>query len=222
MCHIPFLNPIFIAFWFHLFPQSMKVKLKQGLKLAMSISSEGNGYLQVWMSHGFFIFLLPSTFAVASAYSWLFGWNPYWHVTYFQWNSVGNWILASLQGKPTFLLPSDEDCGWGCISSCMFIGTFYAIFYSWGRFTLFCLTGLRDLFLKSDCFFEVVLIITLWWELKVFRQLNLPPVVHDSLCDEKGDVDRLKRPWEIVRAGHKIGIPQPLFKELVCHAHWNM
>lgn len=50
--------------------------------------------------------------------------------------------------------------------------------------------------------------------LKVFKQLNLSPT-EISLGDETGDVDRAKRPWEIVPAGHRIGTPEPLFKELV-------
>lgn len=54
----------------------------------------------------------------------------------------------------------------------------------------------------------------LWRHLKVNKQLNLQPEKHISLCDEKGDVDRA-RPWEIIPAGHKIGSPNPLFKELV-------
>lgn len=66
--------------------------------------------------------------------------------------------------------------------------------------------------------------------LKVFKQLNLPPQAQISLCDEKGDVDRASRPWEIIPAGHKIGDPKPLFEELVsvhllcymfmCHLHY--
>ena len=51
--------------------------------------------------------------------------------------------------------------------------------------------------------------------LKVFKQLNLPAVTHVSLCQDKGDIDRVKRPWDIISAGHKIGTPEPLFRELV-------
>ena len=39
--------------------------------------------------------------------------------------------------------------------------------------------------------------------------------MHISLCDDKGDIDRVRRPWKIVPVGHKIGKPEPLFKELV-------
>ena len=49
---------------------------------------------------------------------------------------------------------------------------------------------------------------------EVFKQLNLPPQAQISLCDEKGDVDRARRPWEIIPAAHKIGDPKPLFEEL--------
>jgi len=51
--------------------------------------------------------------------------------------------------------------------------------------------------------------------IKVFKQLNLPAEIHVSLCDDKGDVDRVKRLWDIVSSGHKLGTPKPLFKELV-------
>ncbi|CAN1174965.1 Probable methionine--tRNA ligase [Linum perenne] len=48
---------------------------------------------------------------------------------------------------------------------------------------------------------------------KVFKQLNLLPE-QVSLCDKKGDIERAKRPWEIIHPGQKIGTPVPLFKEL--------
>ncbi|CAB4269529.1 unnamed protein product [Prunus armeniaca] len=38
--------------------------------------------------------------------------------------------------------------------------------------------------------------------------------MHISLCDDKGDIDRARRPWEIVPVGHKIEKAEPLFKEL--------
>jgi methionyl-tRNA synthetase len=50
---------------------------------------------------------------------------------------------------------------------------------------------------------------------KLFKQLHLPHEMHISLCDDKGDIDRVRRPWKIVPVGHKIGKPEPLFKELV-------
>ncbi|KAI9079925.1 hypothetical protein K1719_038171 [Acacia pycnantha] len=114
-----------------------KVKLKQGLKLAMSISGEGNGYLQE---------------------------TEFWRLY------KENQPLCALVMKTA-------------------VGVVYL------------LACLLEPFMPS-------------FTLEVFKQLNLPSVVHDSLCDEKGDVDRVKRPWEIISAGHKIGTPQPLFKEL--------
>jgi methionyl-tRNA synthetase len=56
--------------------------------------------------------------------------------------------------------------------------------------------------------------LTFFLVLKVLKQLNLPSEIPFSL--EKGDIDRASRPWEILPAGHKIGTPEPLFKELVC------
>ncbi|KAK8684907.1 hypothetical protein V6N13_040921 [Hibiscus sabdariffa] len=52
------------------------------------------------------------------------------------------------------------------------------------------------------------------FSIEVFKQLNLPPQAQISLCDEKGDVDKARRPWQIIPAGHKIGDPKPLFEEL--------
>ena len=49
--------------------------------------------------------------------------------------------------------------------------------------------------------------------LQVLKQLSLP--LDLSLSDEKGDVGKAKRPWEVIPAGHRIGTPVPLFKELV-------
>ncbi|XP_077212936.1 methionine-tRNA ligase, putative / methionyl-tRNA synthetase, putative / MetRS [Tasmannia lanceolata] len=114
-----------------------KVKLKQGLKTAMSISSEGNAYLQ------------DSQF-----------WKLY-----------------------------KEDP-----SSCSVV-----IKTSVGLVSL--LASLLEPFMPS-------------FSIEVLKQLNLPSEAQLSICDEKGDVDRARRPWEILPAGHKIGTPEPLFKEL--------
>ncbi|MCH92792.1 putative methionine-tRNA ligase-like, partial [Trifolium medium] len=46
--------------------------------------------------------------------------------------------------------------------------------------------------------------------LEVFKQLNLSAETHLSLSD----LDRVKRPWDILSAGHKIGTPKALFREL--------
>uniref|UniRef100_A0A0E0E2D4 methionine--tRNA ligase n=2 Tax=Oryza meridionalis TaxID=40149 RepID=A0A0E0E2D4_9ORYZ len=48
----------------------------------------------------------------------------------------------------------------------------------------------------------------------VLRQLNMTPEESLSFCDDKGEIAKAKRPWDFVSAGHKIGKPSPLFKEL--------
>ncbi|KAG6546532.1 hypothetical protein Mapa_012081 [Marchantia paleacea] len=48
---------------------------------------------------------------------------------------------------------------------------------------------------------------------KVLAQLNLPPSSL-SLSDEKGDVEKAFKPWELVPADHHIGSPTPLFAEM--------
>ncbi|XP_022846941.1 probable methionine--tRNA ligase [Olea europaea var. sylvestris] len=112
-----------------------QVKLKQGLKMAMSISSEGNAYLQ------------ESQF-----------WKLY----------KGDRASCSVIMKTS-------------------VGLVYL------------LACLLEPFMPS--FYRGVL-----------AQLNLPLDLQVSLSD--GDVERAKRPWEILPAGHKIGNPAPLFKEM--------
>ncbi|KAK7824625.1 probable methionine--tRNA ligase [Quercus suber] len=112
-----------------------KVKLKQGLKIAMSISSEGNGYLQ------------ESRF----------------------------WKLYN-DDRPSCSLVIRTSAG-----------------------LVYLLACLLEPFMPS-------------FSLEVLKQLNLPPDTPFLL--EKGDIDRVSRPWEILPAGHKIGTPEPLFKEL--------
>ncbi|XP_004296962.1 PREDICTED: probable methionine--tRNA ligase [Fragaria vesca subsp. vesca] len=114
-----------------------KVKLKQGLKLAMSISSEGNAYLQ------------ESQF----------------------------WKLYK-QDRPRCSVVMRTAVGLVHLLAC-----------------------LLEPFMPS-------------FSVEVFKQLNLPAETHISLCDDKGDIDRARKPWEIVPIGHKIGKPEPLFKEL--------
>ncbi|BBN15558.1 methionyl-tRNA synthetase [Marchantia polymorpha subsp. ruderalis] len=48
---------------------------------------------------------------------------------------------------------------------------------------------------------------------KVLAQLNLPPSSL-SLSDEKGDLEKAFKPWELVPANHHIGSPTPLFAEM--------
>ncbi|CAB4299949.1 unnamed protein product [Prunus armeniaca] len=114
-----------------------KVKLKQGLKTAMSISSEGNAYLQ------------ESQF----------------------------WKLYK-EDQPRCAVVIRTSVGLVHLLAC-----------------------LLEPFMPS-------------FSLEVFKQLNLPPEKDISLCDDKGDIDRARQPWEIVPVGHKIGKPEPLFKEL--------
>ncbi|TVU14947.1 hypothetical protein EJB05_38444 [Eragrostis curvula] len=48
---------------------------------------------------------------------------------------------------------------------------------------------------------------------EVLRQLNMP--TEDlSFSEEKGETAKAKSPWDFIPAGHKIGKPAPLFKEL--------
>ncbi|KAI9194345.1 hypothetical protein LWI28_005212 [Acer negundo] len=114
-----------------------KVKLKQGLKTAMSISSEGNAYLQ------------ESQF----------------------------WKLYK-EDQPSCSIVMRTAVGLVHILAC-----------------------LLEPFMPS-------------FSIEVFKQLNMQAENKPSLCDEKGETDRARRPWEIIPPGHKIGTPTPLFKEL--------
>ncbi|KAK9287301.1 hypothetical protein L1049_015714 [Liquidambar formosana] len=114
-----------------------KVKLKQGLKTAMSISSEGNAYLQE---------------------------SQFWK-----------------------LYKEDQP-------SC-------AVVMRTAAGLVYLLACLLEPFMPS-------------FSLEVLKQLNFPPETQVSLCEENGDIDRAKRPWEFLPNGHKIGTPEPLFKEL--------
>jgi methionyl-tRNA synthetase len=49
----------------------------------------------------------------------------------------------------------------------------------------------------------------------VLRQLNLFSEENLSFSDEKGEIVKVKTPWDFLPAGHKIGRPTPLFEELV-------
>ncbi|CAG7906038.1 hypothetical protein BRARA_D00698 [Brassica rapa] len=108
-----------------------KVKLKQGLKIAMAISNEGNAYLQ----------------------------------------EAQFWKLFK-EDKPSCAIVIRTAAG-----------------------LVYLLAQLLEPFMPS-------------FSREVFKQLNLP--LHFSLSDE-GIASRL---WEILPPGHRIGTPQPLFKEL--------
>ncbi|KAL8041806.1 hypothetical protein ABFX02_09G007800 [Erythranthe guttata] len=114
-----------------------KVKLKQGLKIAMAISGEGNAYLQ------------ESQF-----------WKLY------------------REDPPSCAVVMKTSAG-----------------------LVYLLACLLEPFMPS-------------FSLEVLKQLNLPAETQFSLSDDKGEVERAKRPWEILPAGHKIGTPVPLFREL--------
>lgn len=113
-----------------------KVKLKQGLKTAMAISSEGNAYLQ------------ESQF-----------WKLY-----------------------------KEDP-----SAC-------AIVMRTSAGLVYLLACLLEPFMPS-------------FSVEVLKQLNMPQI-QASLADENGEIEKIKKLWEILPAAHKIGKPEPLFKEL--------
>jgi methionyl-tRNA synthetase len=64
-------------------------------------------------------------------------------------------------------------------------------------------------------FFLWILRYAFLFQYKVLCQLNLS--TEDlSFSEEKGETAKGKSPWDFVPAGHKIGKPAPLFKELVC------
>ncbi|BFG42713.1 hypothetical protein CerSpe_289870 [Prunus speciosa] len=114
-----------------------KVKLKQALKIAMSISSEGNAYLQE---------------------------SQFWKL-YKQDQASCSLVVKTSAGL------------------------------------VYLLACLLEPFMPS-------------FSLKVLKELNLPPENQFSLRVENGDLEKAKKPWEILPAGHKIGTPDPLFKEL--------
>ncbi|XXG60767.1 hypothetical protein AAC387_Pa04g2595 [Persea americana] len=114
-----------------------KVKLKQGLRTAMSISSEGNSYLQD---------------------------SQFWRL-YKEDPPACSIVLRTSIGL------------------------------------VYLLASLLEPFMPS-------------FSVAVLKQLNLPPGTELSFCFEKGDLDRARRPWDLLPIGHKIGIPEPLFKEM--------
>ncbi|XP_065862785.1 probable methionine--tRNA ligase [Euphorbia lathyris] len=113
-----------------------KVKLKQGLKIAMSISGEGNAYLQE---------------------------SQFWKL-YKEDQPSCNIVMRTSVGL------------------------------------VYLLATLLEPFMPS-------------FSVEVFKQLNMS-LEQASLCDDKGDIDQAKRPWEFLPPNHKIGTPEPLFKEL--------
>ncbi|XP_062078072.1 probable methionine--tRNA ligase isoform X1 [Humulus lupulus] len=112
-----------------------KVKLKQALKIGMSISSEGNAYLQE---------------------------SQFWKL-YKQDQDSCNIVMRTSVGL------------------------------------VYLLSCLLEPFMPS-------------FSLKVLKQLGISPENQLSLSNE--DVERARKPWELIPAGHEIGTPEPLFKEL--------
>lgn len=113
-----------------------KVKLKQGLKTAMAISSDGNAYLQE---------------------------SQFWK-----------------------LYKEDQ------LACAVVMRTAAGLVY--------LLACLLEPFMPS-------------FSLEVLKQLNMPQL-QVSLSDENGDLEKIRILWNILPAGHKIGKPEPLFKEL--------
>ncbi|XP_074306902.1 methionine--tRNA ligase, cytoplasmic-like [Silene latifolia] len=113
-----------------------KVKLKQGLKIAMTISSEGNAYLQE---------------------------SQFWK-----------------------LYKEDQ-------AAC-------AVVIRTSAGLVYVLACLLEPFMPS-------------FSIEVLKQLNMPQL-QVSLADENNDIQKIKKPWEILPAAHKIGKPEPIFKEL--------
>ncbi|KAL2923354.1 putative methionine--tRNA ligase [Bienertia sinuspersici] len=113
-----------------------KVKLKQGLRAAMAISSEGNAYLQ------------ESQF----------------------------WKLYK-EDPPACAVVMRTAAG-----------------------VVYLLACLLEPFMPS-------------FSLEVLKQLNMPQL-QASLSDENGDLEKIRILWKILPADHKIGKPEPLFKEL--------
>ncbi|KAG2716712.1 hypothetical protein I3760_03G140800 [Carya illinoinensis] len=114
-----------------------KVKLKQALKIGMSISSEGNAYLQE---------------------------SQFWKL-YKQDQASCSVVMRTSVGL------------------------------------VYLLASLLEPFMPS-------------FSLKVLKQLNLPADSTLSLSDEAGDLEKARKPWEVLPDGHKIGTPEPLFKEM--------
>ncbi|KAF9607486.1 hypothetical protein IFM89_036083 [Coptis chinensis] len=112
-----------------------KVKLKQGLKIAMSIANEGNVYLQK---------------------------EKFWDLYKTDLTKCSS-VMRTSAGL------------------------------------VYLLASLLEPFMPS-------------FSVEVLKQLNLPPEI--LVQDEKGDLDRARKLWDILPKDHKIGTPEPLFREL--------
>ena len=110
----------------------LQVKLKQGLKAAMAISSEGNIYLQVRIvidSFGSY-FLLRTSFSNSKISL------QYLPLTIYEYRPfhADSTVLESLQGGQTFLQYRYENVSWTSISSSMFVRTIHAFFLTGGKY----------------------------------------------------------------------------------------
>lgn len=139
---------------------------------------------------------------------------------------VGEPILEALQGRQSFLLCCYENCRRAGLSSCMFVRTFHAFIFSQGMLHMLHSTPVRlkctfQMVISRCLFHHRMLLLFFSLTLKVLNQLNLPPETLLSLSDETGDLERARKPWEILPACHKIGTPEPLFRELVYVLHYS-
>jgi len=91
----------------------------------MSISSEGNAYLQVTLER---CCVAPENTIHYVLYCVHVTWLP--SEIFCANKFTGSSILASLQGKQITLRSCHENCSWDCIPSGMFIGTFYPILHT--------------------------------------------------------------------------------------------
>lgn len=168
----------------------------------MSISNEGNAYLQVssLKLKSYILLIVQSIF------------NYCLFIKFFNIQESQFWKLYK-QDRASCSLVVRTSVGLVYLLSCL-LEPFMPSFSIKVRFTS-CTQYIVSLRVRG--IFQMVVNhwpILHFPTLKVLKQLNLPPE-KISLCDETGDLERAKKPWESLPAGHKIGTPEPLFKELV-------
>lgn len=104
-----------------------QVKIKQALKIVMSISSEGNAYLQASLLK-LSIHLIYHFFRILKVVHAIYNYSLF--IKSFIY--VGEPVLEALQARPSFLFCCYENFRWAGLSSCVFVGTFHAIIFSPG------------------------------------------------------------------------------------------
>lgn len=132
--------------------------------------------------------------------------------------NVGEPVLEAIQARPSFLLCCYENFCRAGLSSCIFVRTFHAIIFSQGMLHILHSAHHIQKYLPNrylKMFSSWLNDSTFFLTLKVLKQLNLPPDSTLSLSDEAGDLEKARKPWEVLPDGHKIGTPEPLFKEMV-------